>query len=122
MVVTGVVVAGLAGRGFTRISVVISMLVTPAAMTDMTVMIVEGDDQCRGRGSGRPVDVAITVRKPEVERPAESDRQHHDRPDQSMPEAATLADRPLDPTHTTRRGFCPGGRESVVLWALSSHL
>jgi len=110
------VVAGIAGCGFTLISVVIVMRVTVVAVI---VMIMVDDDHRRAP----PVDVAMTVRKPEVERPAEGDREHHDRPDQPPPvHPANLADRPLDPTHTTRPGFCPGGRESVVLWALSSHL
>jgi hypothetical protein len=107
VIVAGVIMPGIAG-GLPAMIIVVMMTVM------MTVMVM-GNREDR-RWSGRITrHMTSTVRQPEVERPAESDRQHHDGSDESMPEAATLADRPADPTHTTRPGSCPGGRESVVL-------
>ncbi|MFM1833661.1 MAG: hypothetical protein RLZZ461_1977 [Planctomycetota bacterium] len=103
-------------RGLPAMIVVVMMIVTV-----MMVMVMRDREDRRRRGR-MTRHMTGTVCQPEVQRPAEGDREHHDGPDESMPEAAAPADRPADPTHTTRPGFCPGGRESVVLWAVSSHL
>ncbi len=110
MIVAGVIMPGIA-RGLPAMIIVVMMTVLVTVMMVMSMGDRE-DRRRRGRMTGH---MTSTVRQPEVERPAESDRQHHDGSDESMPEAATLADRPADPTHTTHPGSCPGGRESVVL-------
>jgi hypothetical protein len=110
VIVAGVIMPGIA-RGLPAMIIVVMMTVIVTVMMVMSMGDRE-DRRRRGRMTGH---MTGTVSQPEVQRPTEGDRQHHDGSDESMPEAATLADRPADPTHTTPPGSCPGGRESVVL-------
>jgi hypothetical protein len=100
VIVAGVIMPGIA-RGLPAMIIVVMMTVIVTVMMVMSMGDRE-DRRRRGRMTG-------TVSQPEVQRPTEGDRQHHDGSDESTPEAATPADRPADPTYITHPGCCPSG-------------